>query len=298
MTSTRITVHIRPANSGDTPQVMELLSRIWEGQDYVPALWDEWLQDVEGRLVVAEYQERIAGLGRLARLSPDEWWLQGLRVHPDFEGRGVASQLHDYLVNDWRLNFGGTLRLSTTSTRYEVHHLCERSGFGKIGEFSAFRASSDLPDATRPLSLQPVKQDEASAGMAFIRSSPLFKLLSGLWDLSWEWVTPSQSLLEKAIREQRAWWLGDRQGLLVYQLDLEEEVPPPFIQHLACRLEDLTACLLTYRYLTRLLGYAQVLWVAPLAPPVIECLALAGFQRTWDGALFLYAQQSAVPPRT
>jgi GNAT superfamily N-acetyltransferase len=296
MAESRITVRIRPAATGDTPQVMELLSHIWEGQDYVPALWDKWLQDPEGRLVVAEYQERIAGLGRLARLSPDEWWLQGLRVHPDFEGRGVASQLHDYLVNDWRINFGGTLRLSTASTRYSVHHLCERTGFQKVAEISVFRAPAEPPDSLVPLPFQPLDPQDAPVGLAFIQNSPLFELQLGLWSLGWEWLRPTLNLLQEAVQRRHAWWWRNRQGLLVILLDEEDEIPVPFIQHLSCPLEDLVACLQDYRRLAGHLGYALAAWEVPLLPSLLDALAQAGFQRTWDGAIFLYAQNSAASP--
>jgi len=54
--SNRIQVHCRPAQERDTPAVLELCSHIWDGDDYVPEMWQGWLADPYGRLLVAEYQ--------------------------------------------------------------------------------------------------------------------------------------------------------------------------------------------------------------------------------------------------
>jgi GNAT superfamily N-acetyltransferase len=296
MSQPRLIVTIRPAAEADTPQVMELLGQIWGGEDYVPQFWLEWLRDRQGRLVVAENEGRILGTGRLARKSKDEWWLQGLRVHPEFEGQGIASQIHDTLVALWRTQFGGTLRLSTVATRYPVHHLCERSGFTRIGDFSFYRAPALLPDALHPLAFRPMGVEEIETGLAFFQSSPLFDLQAGMWALGWEWVRPSFDLLAEAVGSGQAWWWRDRTGLLAFMPDEEDtQTVMPFIQHIACPLEDLSACLMDYRRLVGHLGYAQAAWEPNLVPPLVQALEAAGFQRTWDNSTYLYAQES-VPP--
>jgi ribosomal protein S18 acetylase RimI-like enzyme len=79
----------------DTPEVMELTRTIWDGEDYVPHVWWEWFLDPRGLLAVAEYGGMVVGLGKLTQLSERDWWMEGLRVHPDFERRGIASHLND-----------------------------------------------------------------------------------------------------------------------------------------------------------------------------------------------------------
>ena len=296
MSQSRLTVAIRPAAQADTPQVMDLLGQIWGGEDYVPQFWMDWLQDRHGRLVVAEHEGRILGTGRLARKSEDEWWLQGLRVHPEFEDRGIASQIHNTLVTLWRAEFGGTLRLSTVATRYPVHHLCERTGFTRIGDFSFYRAASLQPDAQNPLAFHPMKHEEIEAGLTFIRSNPLFDLQAGMWALGWEWVRPSFDLLAEAVGNRQAWWWRDHRGLLAFMPDEEDtQTVMPFIQHIACPLEDLSTCLMDYRRLAGHLGYTQAAWEPNLVPPLVSAVEEAGFQRTWDNSTYLYALESVLP---
>lgn len=82
--------------------MLELTKTIWEGEDYVPQVWDDWLADPHGQLSVAEIGGRVVGLGKLTRLAPGEWWLEGLRVDPQWQGRGIGRALHEYHVGLWR----------------------------------------------------------------------------------------------------------------------------------------------------------------------------------------------------
>ena len=95
--SERLSVHIRRARESDTADMLEVTRQIWEGHDYVPLEWPAWLADSEGALLVAEYNGRVIALGKLSRLADEDWWMQGMRVHPDFEGHGVASQITEGL---------------------------------------------------------------------------------------------------------------------------------------------------------------------------------------------------------
>jgi CBS domain-containing protein len=61
----------RPALQKDTDDMLELCSHIWEGGDYIPSVWDEWMADPEGLLGVAEMDGRVVGIvsdGDLRRL--------------------------------------------------------------------------------------------------------------------------------------------------------------------------------------------------------------------------------------
>src|SRR3972149_1024856 len=190
---TLYTLVCRPALPKDTPDVMELTSTIWEGEDYVPHVWSEWLADPEGLLAVAEYGGRVVGLSKLTRLGPAEWWLEGLRVHPDFEGRGIASHLHEYLLDFWQRTGSGVIRLGTASFRKPVQHLCDRTGFRKVAEYSIFSAPV-LPGSdsnSTATNFTPINIDEAQTAVDLALQSPALSLVYGLMDTGWQWATPA-----------------------------------------------------------------------------------------------------------
>lgn len=302
MTEPKLDLLCRPATAGDTPEMMELTRLIWDGEDYVPLVWAGWLKDPHGRLAVAEiasgeHAGRVVGLGKLTRLGPSDWWLEGLRTHPQFEGRGVASALYGYLMQTW-LNAGrGTLRLATSSTRFAIHHLSERSGLIRVGEFSSFQAVPSAPDRQR---FRALSLPEAAAALDFARRSPSLALSGGLIDLSWQWMAPDLAQVEAAARRSMAWWwqpaqAGD-QGLLLLSEDREAQDGSTQIELLACPLEAIRPLLDDFRRLAGALGYRQATWAAPLHPVLLPVLQAAGFQRVWDGSVYIFARLHPTRP--
>jgi hypothetical protein len=51
-------VVIRPALPLDREAVLEFCKFIWDGHDYIPDVWDDWMADPSGEMFVAEYAGR------------------------------------------------------------------------------------------------------------------------------------------------------------------------------------------------------------------------------------------------
>ncbi len=280
----------RPALPKDTPDVLELTRQIWEGHDYIPSVWADWLHDPEGQLAVAEFGGRVVGLSKLTRLSPSEWWLEGLRVHPEYEGRGIASHLHDYLMDYWQHHGGGAIRLATASFRKAVHRISLCSGFHKAAELTPYVAEATPGQSERFIPLE--AGDEAEAETIALRQ-PSPTCPNGLMAIGWQWVALSAEWIAEAVARGQAWWWrgdkGERSAVLLARRDDEEDTTDRLmIQLLACPLEDLAACLGDYRHLAGSLGYKRVSWMAPLDPVLEPALLEADFQRDWEDSLFIF----------
>jgi GNAT superfamily N-acetyltransferase len=293
--SEHLPVHIRPARESDTPEVMELTSQIWNGHDYVQFVWAEWLADRNGRLLVAEHQGSVLGLGKLTRISEEDWWLQGLRVHPEFQGRGIATQITEALVETWRAQGSGAVRLATHSQRLPVHRLCARLGFTKASEITVFVASTALeetPDLSAPRQeFHPLSASEAESAADLAMNSASLALVNGLMDLSWKWAPPRPVYLRRTIEREQAWWWRGGQGLLAIYIDQDEDEPArPYLELAACEIDMLAPLLMDYRRLAAALGYQQAAWNAALHPGLLPILQMAGFQRDWEHALFVYSK--------
>jgi GNAT superfamily N-acetyltransferase len=281
----------RPALPKDTPQVMELTRNIWDGHDYLPLVWADWLADPQGLLAVAECSGKVVGTAKLTRLSDRDWWLEGLRVHPQHQGKGIASRLNDYLLGVWLRSGGGTVRLATSSIRLPVHHLSERSGFRKIAEFSAFATPVLAED---PSSLYPLQESEIPEALAQVQNCQSLGWSAGLMDLGWQWASPRESFLVGAVRREQAWWWRGRGGLLVTWEDEEDQQTRPAISLVACPAADMSMLLLDYRRLAWKSGYKQASWIAPLHSTLLPVLSESGFQRDWEEAIYIYARQHPI----
>ncbi len=283
----------RPALPQDTVDVLELTKTIWEGHDYIPEVWEDWLRDPVGLLAVAEYGGRVVGLSKLSRLSADEWWLEGLRVHPKYQGQSIAAHLHDYLVDYWSRTTGGVVRLATASFNIKVQHLCDRTGFRKILEVTSFvlhlSQKNSVPSPNQPWVA--LKADEVQKAIDFTRQSPLFSRSVGLVNLDWRWGRLTDEFLYQAIDEKRAWWWRDQQGLIVQRLDQENGILFPEILLLVCPLDAVGVCLQDFGSFALSQGFERVQWLAPLNLDVQVALHTAGFQREWEDSLFIYEKK-------
>ncbi len=87
------TYTIRDAIYEDKAGILALSKLIWEGEDYLPSVIDLWLGSDQPLIVAQETPSgRIIGLDRVA-ISGKHAFFQGLRVHPDCEGQGIAKAL-------------------------------------------------------------------------------------------------------------------------------------------------------------------------------------------------------------
>ncbi|OGO28153.1 MAG: hypothetical protein A2136_08070 [Chloroflexi bacterium RBG_16_54_11] len=275
----------RPALQKDTPEVMELCSHIWEGGDYVPQVWQDWLADPEGLLGIAEMGGHVVGIFKLTRFQVDEWYMEGLRVHPDVQGRGIAAHIHEYVLETWRRMGNSLIRLTTGSYNVKVHQMCERSGFMRVAEFIPYRAPVLMEESENFTRLEP---GEASRAMEFVLPSPAHALSWGLINLGWVFANPQLKHVQEAARDGHAWWWRSGAGYLSIWEDEEDGRREPGIQLIACPMDHLEELLLDYRRLVGKLGYASAGWVAPNQPTVLACLERAGFQRSWDVSLYIF----------
>ena len=285
----------RPALPKDTPDVMELTRTIWDGQDYVPQVWAEWLADPEGLLAVAEYKGRVVGVGKITRFGEHEWWMEGLRVHPNYEGQGIAAHIFDYLLGIWQRQYGGLIRLATASFRTKIHHLCQRTGFEKLGEFIPFAASALPAGVEETTYMEKVLPREVENAYALARTSQTFPLVFGLFDRGWQWSDLALGLFIDVVDQGNAWWWKGGQGLALFMEDAEEQVRKTMmVQFLGCPVKDLTALLQDCRHLASERKYERVGWVAPPQPDIQNALQKAGFQQSWDGSVYVFEKRQTI----
>ena len=69
---------IRRAVESDKNRIIEISSKIWEGDDYIPYVVDEWIKSIDSEFVVAEAEGQISGFARYIRYSNDFGWLEGI----------------------------------------------------------------------------------------------------------------------------------------------------------------------------------------------------------------------------
>ena len=271
----------RPAVKGDQADVGEFCKRIWEGEDYLPEVWEQWFHDSNGLLAVAEYNGHAFACSKVSLLANGQWWLEGFRVDPQFQGMKVGSHLHHYVVDWWLKNGDGTLRLMTDAGNFAVHHMCIQTGFRKTNEVCGYRA---IPTEEAADPFNPVKNLHDAA--LFAIESESIKSTNGLIDLGWRICRPSQQVFDHYSKADADYvhsfyWWKDRQGLLSAWENEEEGKRTLILGVVACSLHNMPALLLDVRRHAAGRKFDDIFQIAFDMPQIISPLLVAGFEKRW-----------------
>ncbi|WP_135853803.1 GNAT family N-acetyltransferase [Halorussus salinus] len=109
--SERAGVEVREARHDDYEEVAAFTQNTWperDGGDYIPDIYHDWIDGEERHTAVAVVDGEVAGLAQTVLLSDWEAWNQGLRVNPEFRGRGVSVAVTEQLF-EWARQQGATV---------------------------------------------------------------------------------------------------------------------------------------------------------------------------------------------
>jgi GNAT superfamily N-acetyltransferase len=268
---------------------LEFTKFIWNGHDYIKYVWDEWMADPRGLFAVAEYGGHCVGIAKVTFASPGQWWYEGLRVDPKFQGLKIGSHLHEYIDAWWLEHGDGFARLMTSAKRVKVHHLCERLGYIKVAEVKGYYAPATLNNSA--VSFHPIAADELKKALEYSLNSQTLKL-TGLMDTGWQQVRPDENLVSEMINTGRAfWWRGHKGLVLIRNDDNDEGEKILGVVLPACEVDVLHDFLFDIRHLAAQQGCKDVFWIAPLHDAVLSALKNAGFETDWEDAAFVYEKQ-------
>ena len=271
----------RPAQERDQAEVIEFCKGIWDGGDYVPEVWQEWLSESQGLLAVVETDGHVIGCSKITWMSEGQWWLEGFRVDPKYQGLRVGSRIHNY-VTDWWLEQGdGTLRLMTKSDNFAVHQVCNKTGYVKTHEVCGYDAA---PRAEPSKSFSPVI--DFKEAVEFAMASESIQATDGLSDFGWRVGRLDESILEIYAGEQADhlhtfYWWQDRQGLLSVWENQDEDQRVLCLGVVACALKDMPALLTDARRLAAQGKFDSLFQIAFDIPQITSRLEAAGFEKHW-----------------
>lgn len=104
---------VRQARPDDADDVVAFTQDTWadrDADDYLPDVFEEWVEsdNETQRTFVATADGTVVGVLQMRLLSADEAWCQGMRVHPDYRGRGISRVL-TYEGWDWAADRGAAV---------------------------------------------------------------------------------------------------------------------------------------------------------------------------------------------
>ena len=131
---------VRPARPEDREAVLAFCQQTWEWGDYLEYVWDEWLNNSQGKLFVATKDGQPVAVANMRMLNKTEAWFEGMRGSLGPRG-GFIDQ---FLLTEIDSN-GGPTGIRTLASR-----LFRKSG-GDLFLPRKRRISPDYGISSRPL---------------------------------------------------------------------------------------------------------------------------------------------------
>jgi N-acetylglutamate synthase-like GNAT family acetyltransferase len=124
---------IRKLRNSDREDIMEISRHIWEGHDYLSSVVDQWLRDPISHFYGVEVEGHVVAVGNI-RLVEDgrTGWMEGLRVHPEYRGRGFANDITRHIVRKAECLGVERLRYTTSDENVASLKLAKMAGFSRI----------------------------------------------------------------------------------------------------------------------------------------------------------------------
>ncbi len=124
-------ITIREATTEDLTDLAEISRTTWEGHDYLEQVSENWLK--QQGFFVGEINGRVIACGKLTTLPGEIAWLEGLRVHTNFKGKGYGKKLANEILRiaKARVDQGllKTIQFSTYISNAQSISIAENQGF-------------------------------------------------------------------------------------------------------------------------------------------------------------------------
>jgi GNAT superfamily N-acetyltransferase len=281
---------IRPARAMDKDTVLAFCAHTFADGDYLPEVWDEWLADSAGQLLVGVLNEVPVGVAKVTMLTPTEAWLEGLRVNPSCRRSGLGWQFHIQCLHAARSHGAEVARLATSSKNMVVHKMAERTGMFHVASCLDMIAPGLPPEEGRT-PLVPLNPDNWTHVAAPVLRSTILAKTHGLYGAWCRWQALTETKLRAHLAQGQVLSLpcasGAVDGLAITLETRWESLPVAFVDGAGAGLEALALAL---RRHAACVGLTEAEVMIPDDAELRQAFERAGYRSDLDpeSALWIY----------
>jgi GNAT superfamily N-acetyltransferase len=224
---------IRHAAKSDKEEVLRFCVNTFEWGDYIDQAWDFWYSDRSGVLLVAEADEGYNMQSRKQRsviavshasLCPNNKnvWLEGIRVHPNFRRRSVATQLLNTMISYGKEQGAEEASAMVAGNNIASQLMMESNGFVVISKWSYYSINK-IPKRVDKVKLRSkfATFEETETVRNYLRRSEVYKSSGKTYVNSWRWYSLDLSVLKDFIKHGKVLVIGNDpiEGVAVIKKD-------------------------------------------------------------------------------
>ncbi len=129
---------VRKARMDDRKEAVEAEGLATPNLHYLDRVYDEWMADDAGEMMVAEENGKVVAVGKFSVVPDGSAWLEALRVRPDVQGRGIGKAFYRRFFELAEEKGIDTMRMYTGLTNLVSKGLAELFGFTLAGTFRGY----------------------------------------------------------------------------------------------------------------------------------------------------------------
>ncbi len=149
--------NIRPLRDADKEDILEIAKHTWDGHDYLPYFFDSWIKDRNSHTAAIEKDGHVVALANLRVIEDGRTgWMEGLRVHPDYRGQGLASVLTHHVVKMAQSIPVNRIRYTTAAGNDTSLHLGETVGMKRKFDL-AIHWQNEIDEITWSSLVRPIR---------------------------------------------------------------------------------------------------------------------------------------------
>jgi len=134
----------RAATNADRERFIWIESGAMPGLSYVNDVWEMFTTGKGGEFSAALLGDELGGIGKLTRLYGSYAWLETLRVHPAYQGKGLGKAIYDRYMEQMAQMQLSAVGMYTNYDNIVSRALAEKYGLTVQERFSEY-IKTDLP---------------------------------------------------------------------------------------------------------------------------------------------------------
>lgn len=292
-------IEIRTARASDRDAVLTFTANTWgDDGDYIEYVWDTWLADPDGALLVAARGATPLALIHVQMLASTEAWIEGIRVDPIARRQGLGRALTARALAVARERGATIARLFTDADNIASQQLASGLGFQRVAAFVGYNAPA-ASDPPGPLPIGYTLNTPGTAEVprlwAFLQASNLVPLNGGLLVRNWRAQSITPKLLEQRLAAGEVHtleaWDAIQALAIVHANQRAEQGPRLSVQYLDGAAEGIGRLALALRHMAARDGLAEVRAQLPDEVLILrDAMDGAGYTQRDDHATWCYAR--------
>lgn len=213
-------IEFRKLKHEDYQDILDISKDIWEGTDYLPQVFHNWVDD-NGIFLggVDSNKNKVIAVAKLSKLHDGSGWLEGLRVHKDYRGQKLGRRISEEMLQRAKtaLQQGeiNKIAFSTHITNVESRTMMESLDFKvKQANTLAIKNISSLkPEQT----LEYFKVEPWNVSFAEFKAHPYFVKRKGFLPLAFVYEEVTRELYEKLKNNNCFIKINQHEGVFKYK---------------------------------------------------------------------------------